>query len=69
MYQYVNEFTVAHNREAKEVVISFRQSIPTINEKGEVTGNEKQDVSSLIMPESCALALRDFLNKLPTPED
>ncbi|MCR4936110.1 MAG: hypothetical protein K5990_06450 [Oscillospiraceae bacterium] len=68
MYQYVNEFSVAHNGEAKEVVITFRQSIPTINEKGEVSGIEKQDVSALIMPESCALALRDFLNKLSVPE-
>ena len=69
MYLYANEFSVAFNAETKELVLVFRQTVPNVERDGNISQGQAETVSSLIVPEPCALALRDALNNLPHSEE
>lgn len=65
MFSYVDNFSYISDSQNNTLRIVFRQTIPEINEKGELVKNEAHEVCSIVMTSTMAKALQatleDFL--------
>lgn len=59
---YANKYTIA--RSEREIFISFQWIVPTLNEEGNVTGQQVNHDQTITMPIELAYAMKDSLNTL-----
>lgn len=67
MMQYVNRFSCATNNMQNEFVLNFSQEHPTIDEVGNITGVDKNEIASFVMSAECARALLSAMQQIIIP--
>lgn len=65
MYQYANSFTYVINNDRTEIMLSFRQNYPKVNDKGEVEGAVSVSVGDILLSKEGLLALKQLLDEIP----
>lgn len=69
MFQYANGFTYAVNDGRKEIMISFRQSFPLLDEKGAVEKVTSASVADIVLSREGLAALKQLLNEIDLTEE
>lgn len=62
MFQYSNSFSYSYNRDADEVMLSFTQRSPVLNEDGSVASLLSEPVAQILLTRTGLSALRDMLS-------
>lgn len=69
MFQYANGFTYAVSDGRKEIMLSFRQSFPMIDNKGAVTEVTSASVADIVLSGEGLAALRQLLSEINLNEE
>lgn len=64
MVQYVNSFTCTTNEKSSEIILHFRQLSPTLDENGNVSGTNVENISEIIVTKQGAEALFNLLKDI-----
>ncbi len=62
--KYTNYFTVISNDEQNELIVTFYQSVPEINEDGTVVSIHKTELGSFIMNREMAAKISGTMNEI-----
>lgn len=69
MFNYSNGFTYAVNESKKEIMLSFRQTYPQIDEKGVVVKVTSDSVADVVLTQEGLIALRQLLSEINLSEE
>lgn len=67
--QYANSFSFSIKDDFTEIIITFGQTLPTMDSEGKISGITSEPVSTIILNQDTATALLSKLRvALPDPE-
>lgn len=69
MMQYANSFSCAISGQKDEVIICFEQNQPIVDEDGNITGVNKDSLTSIVMTMESARHLMSIIESLLVPLD